>query len=235
MKPNQRITRFLMSGGSVRLMPTLMITMAALLSLKAVALAETAAEGVAAAAEGLDLGATTQATAPDAPAAAADAAGQCELPSFAEQAGLSQSEVQVLQALGARREALDARASEMDTQTQLLTAAEQRLTERLTELRALEAEVSGLLGQLDAQEQQRLAGLVDVYQRMRAKDAAEVFDALDMDVLIRVASRMRQQNLAEIMGRMDVTRARELTTRLAEQNRLANDPQGLLDQARANQ
>jgi flagellar motility protein MotE (MotC chaperone) len=56
-----------------------------------------------------------------------------------------------------------------------------------------------------------------------------------MDVLIRVASRMRQQNLAEIMGRMDVTRARELTTRLAEQNRLANDPQGLLDQARANQ
>jgi flagellar motility protein MotE (MotC chaperone) len=234
VKANQRITRFLLSGGSVRLMPTLMITMAALLSLKAVALAETAAEGVAAAAEGLDLGAT-QATAPDAPAAAADAAGQCELPSFAEQAGLSQSEVQVLQALGARREALDARASEMDTQTQLLTAAEQRLTERLAELRALEAEVSGLLGQLDAQEQQRLAGLVDVYQRMRAKDAAEVFDALDMDVLIRVASRMRQQNLAEIMGRMDVTRARELTTRLAEQNRLANDPQGLLDQARANQ
>jgi flagellar motility protein MotE (MotC chaperone) len=214
------------AGAGVRLLPTVMVTMAVLLGLKAAALAQDAAEG-------LTLGAGeggTEAASAEVMSAAAPA---CPAPSFAEQAGLSQSEVQVLMALSARREALDERSAELDTQTQLMAAAEQRLNDRLSELRLLEATVSELLGQLDEQEEQRLASLVDVYQRMRAKDAAEVFDALEMDVLVRVASRMRQQNLAEVMGRMSPVRARELTTVLAEQNRLASDPQALLDQSRA--
>ncbi|MGE0046897.1 MAG: MotE family protein, partial [Hyphomonadaceae bacterium] len=62
----------------------------------------------------------------------------------------------------------------------------------------------------------RMAGLVDVYQRMRAKDAATVFDTLDEPTLLQVASRMRQQNLAEVMGRMQPARARRLTQMLAE-------------------
>jgi len=209
----------------VRLLPTAMVTLAVLLGLKTVALAEDAAQAVG------DAG--------HAPQTAAGAAGQagaapaaCPAPSFADQAGLSQSEVQVLQALGARRQVLDGRAVEMDTEAELLNAAEKRLDERLTELRRLEAAVGGLLGQLDEAQERRLANLVDVYQRMRAKDAAAVFDGLEDDVLVQVASRMRQQNLAEVMGRMEPTRARALTQRLAEMSRPPADGQALLDRAR---
>lgn len=200
---------------SVRLMPAVMITAAAVLGLKAVAMAESVAETASA-------GESHAPAADPAPAQTAEAgatAAQCEAPTLAEMAGLSQTEVQVLQALGARREALDARAEQAATQDALMLAAEQRMSERLAELRQLETNVNELLGRLDEAQEQRLASLVDVYQRMRAKDAAAVFDGLDDDVLVQVASRMRQANLAEVMGRMDPARARTLTQMLAARAR----------------
>ncbi|MBN8608272.1 MAG: hypothetical protein J0L81_15240 [Caulobacterales bacterium] len=206
------------SGGSVRLLPAAMVTVAAVLGLKAVAMAEAVAEGVAAGEHAPAAAAEHASTTPGAAPAAAPA-NQCAAPTLAEMAGLSAEEVQVLQALGERRQTLDQRAEQYDTQDELMLAAEQRLNERLTELRTLEAHVNDLLGQLDEAQEQRLASLVDVYQRMRAKDAAAVFDGLDDDVLVQVASRMRQANLAEVMGRMEPARARQLTQMLADRAR----------------
>jgi flagellar motility protein MotE (MotC chaperone) len=215
---------------SVRLMPAVMVTVAAVLGLKAVAMAESVAETVATAGHE-EPAATTEAHGER--TAAAPTTPQCAAPSLAEMAGLSQAEVQVLQALGARRQALDARGEQIETQDALMLAAEQRMTERLAELRQLETHVNDLLGQLDEAQEQRLASLVDVYQRMRAKDAATVFDGLEDDVLVQVASRMRQANLAEVMGRMDPTRARVLTQMLADRARPPTSRGNLLDRSRA--
>ena len=215
---------------SVRLLPAAMATCAALLGLKAVAMAEEIAESTPIAAPA-DEHATPEEAAAGAVGAAAGAA--CAAPTFAELAGLSQSEVQVLQALGARREALDQRAAQYGAQNELMLAAQQRLDERLAELRQLESTVNVLLGQLDEAQELRLANLVDVYQRMRAKDAAAVFDGLEDDVMVQVASRMRQQNLAEVMGNMEPTRARQLTQRLAELSRPPASAQDLLERSRS--
>lgn len=197
-----------------RLLPAIMVTLAVLLGLKAVAFAEGAAEAPAGAPQ-----ASQKKDAPAAPPAASApavaGAPSCPAGSFADAAGLSPSEVQVLQSLGARREALDARAAEIDTRLELVAAAEKRVEQRLAELKRIEAQVQALTKQADDAQNQRMLALVDVYQRMRAKDAAAVFDALDQDVLVAVASRMRQANLAEIMGKMQPARARQLTQWLA--------------------
>ena len=218
---------------SVRLMPAVMVTVAAVLGLKAVAMAESVAETVAEAGRSEASAATTS---PDgaqtAATGAAETAAQCASPTLAEMAGLSQAEVQVLQALGTRRAELDARGEAMQTEDGLILAAEQRLNERLAELRTLETHVNDLLGQLDEAQEERLRNLVDVYQRMRAKDAAAVFDGLDDGVLVQVASRMRQANLAEVMGRMEPTRARALTQMLAERARPPTNGGNLLDRSR---
>jgi flagellar motility protein MotE (MotC chaperone) len=139
--------------------------------------------------------------------------------------------VEVLQALGTRRQALDQRATQIETQDDLMTAAERRLDERLAQLHQLETTVNGLLGQLDQAQEQRLAALVDVYQRMRAKDAANVFNGLDDGVMVQVASRMRQANLAEVMGHMTPDRARRLTQMLADRARPPTNGQQLLANA----
>lgn len=209
----------------VRLLPAVMATAAALLGLKAVAVAETAADNAGAA--------TTHAEAAAAEGEApAPAHAQCNAPSLADMAGLSQSEMQVLQALGDRREALDERAVQLETQDELMLAAERRLDERLAELRQLETTVSDLLGHLDEAQETRMAELVGVYSRMRAKDAAAVFDGLEDDVMVQVASRMRQDALAQIMGRMDPGRARQLTQMLADRARPPAGGTELLSRAR---
>jgi flagellar motility protein MotE (MotC chaperone) len=215
----------------VRLMPAVMATVAVVLGLKAVAMAEVVAEGAGGDHPAANA-ATTAAPAQSVQAQAQAPANQCAAPTLAEMAGLSASEVQVLQALSARRAALDARGEAYETQDELMQAAEQRLNERLAELRTLETHVNDLLGQLDQAQEARLASLVDVYQRMRAKDAAAVFDGLDDAVLVQVASRMRQANLAEVMGRMDPARARVLTQMLADRARPPTSGDDLLERAR---
>jgi flagellar motility protein MotE (MotC chaperone) len=210
-----------------RLIPAAMITVAAVLGLKAVAMAEDVAETVSTEGEHAEV-----AAAPAADAAAAPAANSCAPATLAEMAGLSQAEVQVLQALGERREALDLRGTQLETQDVLMLVAEQRLSERLAELRTLETHVNDLLGQLDEAQETRLAALVDVYQRMRAKDAATVFDGLDDGVLVQVASRMRQANLAEVLGRMEPARARALTEMLADRARPPTNGDDLLARSR---
>jgi flagellar motility protein MotE (MotC chaperone) len=209
-----------------RLIPAAMITVAAVLGLKAVAMAEDVAETVSTEGE------HAEAAAPAAADAAAPAANSCAPASLADMAGLSQAEVQVLQALGERREALELRGTQLETQDALMLVAEQRLSERLAELRTLETHVNDLLGQLDEAQETRLAALVDVYQRMRAKDAATVFDGLDDGVLVQVASRMRQANLAEVLGRMDPARARALTEMLADRARPPTNGDDLLARSR---
>ncbi|MGE0739946.1 MAG: MotE family protein [Hyphomonadaceae bacterium] len=216
----------------VRLLPAAMATVAVVLGLKTVAMAESVAETTAAPAATEHAADATQAPHGDGAGSVAIPPAQCNAPTLAEMAGLSAAEVQVLQALGERREALDLRAEQADTEAALMLAAEQRLNERLAELRQLESTVADLLGQLDEAQETRLAALVDVYQRMRAKDAATVFDGLNDDVLVQVASRMRQSNLAEVMGRMQPERARELTTMLADRARPPTGGADLLSRAR---
>lgn len=219
------------AAASVRLMPAVMVTVAAVLGLKAVAMAESVAETVADAGHEQPAAAAAGGHGEETAAPLANTA-QCGPPTLADMAGLSQAEVQVLQALGTRRAELDARGEAMETQDGLMLAAEQRLSERLAELRTLETHVNDLLGQLDEAQEQRLRSLVDVYTRMRAKDAAAVFDGLEDDVLVQVASRMREANLAEVMGRMDPNRARALTQMLADRARPPTNGANLIERSR---
>ena len=207
-----------------------MATSAALLGLKAFTMAESLAQ-TATPAENPPAQAQAQNLAGAAPnQTPAQSSAQCN-PTIAQLSGLSQSEVEVLQALSARRQTLDQRATQIETQDDMMAAAQRRIDERLAELHQLETTVNGLLGQLDQAQEQRLAALVDVYQRMRAKDAANVFNGLDDTVMVQVASRMRQTNLAEVMGRMQPDRARHLTQLLADRARPPTSGQQLLANA----
>ena len=48
----------------------------------------------------------------------------------------------------------------------------------------------------------RFKGVVTMYESMKPKEAAKIFDRLDIKVLIEVASQIRPQRMAEIMAQM---------------------------------
>lgn len=131
------------------------------------------------------------------------------------QADLSRAEVEVLQKLAARRAELEARVRELDLREKLLQASELRVTERINELKAIEANIQALLGQRDAAEEAQLASLVKVYESMKPKDAARIFEQLEMEVLLPVANRMKEAKIGAVLAAMDPAAAKKLTVNLA--------------------
>jgi flagellar motility protein MotE (MotC chaperone) len=125
------------------------------------------------------------------------------------------SEALVLESLAERREALEAREADLADREKLLEAAEQRLQARIDELKSLENQLGGAPSELAAEDEEKVKGLVAMYEAMKPKAAARVFDTLDMGVLISVARAMSPRRMSAIMAVMDPERAALLTTALA--------------------
>ena len=147
------------------------------------------------------------------PAAPACAPTAAEL---AKEAGLSPAELQVLQSLGDRRGQLDQREESMDTQVQLIAAAEAKLDARIQEMTGLKTDIQGLLGQADQQQQAEADRLVRVYEDMDAKKAAAAMAILDDSVRLPIAAKMKERKLADILKNMAPQDAKILTEKLAQ-------------------
>lgn len=154
----------------------------------------------------------------DAAAAGAPSPEQCltTLNAAAEEMGLSSQEIVVLRSLQSRREALDARETGIGTREAATAAAESRLQEQIAELKAVEANVQKLLGQMDAKADERMATLVKSYESMKPKNAAEIFNAMDDKLLTDIAKSMKPATLAAVMSAMQPKRAEALTRLLAD-------------------
>lgn len=132
----------------------------------------------------------------------------------------SESELDILQSLSKRREELDQRERNLNESAALLKAAEKEVDRKLAELKTLKEEIVKLLGQQSEMEEARIASLVKIYEAMKPKEAATIFNTLDPDVLLSVVSRMNERRLSPILASMDPEKARMVTIRLAEMRQL---------------
>jgi flagellar motility protein MotE (MotC chaperone) len=125
------------------------------------------------------------------------------------------SEQAVVERLGDRREALDARESELEMRLALVEAAEKRIAERTAALEVLEARIDALVKQKQVSDDSQFASIVAMYETMKPKEAAAIFNQLDMPVLLRVASAMSPRKMAPIMAKMEPQKAKDLTAGMA--------------------
>ena len=121
----------------------------------------------------------------------------------------------VLERLQERRQQLDARVREMEMRESLLQAAEKRLEARLTELKAVEARINTTIQQRDDDELKRFKGIVTMYENMKPKEAARIFDRLDLKILVDVATQMKPATMSAILAQMAPEAAERLTVELA--------------------
>jgi flagellar motility protein MotE (MotC chaperone) len=133
---------------------------------------------------------------------------------------MSKGEVRLLEGLAERRGLLEDRARDMDMREKLLVAAEGRIDGKIAELKALQARIDQLLKEHDAREDAQIASLVKVYENMKPKDAARIFDGLEMPILISVAERMKEVKMAPVLAEMSPPTAKALTVELATHRRL---------------
>jgi flagellar motility protein MotE (MotC chaperone) len=143
---------------------------------------------------------------------------------YAAELGITAGEINVLRSLQSRREELDKREAELSTREQAAAAAESRLEDQIGELKGVQTKVEGLLAAMDAKRDERMTSLIKTYEAMKPKDAAKIFDGMEMGLLVDLAKGMKSASLAAAMALMQPKKAEALTKSLAD---LAKPPPGL--------
>lgn len=132
----------------------------------------------------------------------------------------SDEEVKVLQSLSKRRAALEQRERDLEQREKLLQAAEKKVDEKLTEMDNLKKNLESLLDKQNKMQDERVAQLVKIYENMKPKDAANIFNEMQFDVLLEVIDKMSERKVAPVLAAMNPDRAREISARLAHQRAL---------------
>jgi flagellar motility protein MotE (MotC chaperone) len=128
---------------------------------------------------------------------------------------VSASERAILERLQSRRQELDSRSREIDIRESLLKEAEKRIQTKVDEMKTVEAKTAAEKAQKADAENAKFKGIVTMYESMKPKDAAKVFDRLEMPVLIEIASQIAPRKMSDIMGLMQTDAAERLTVELA--------------------
>jgi flagellar motility protein MotE (MotC chaperone) len=128
---------------------------------------------------------------------------------------VSASERAILERLQSRRQELEARAREIDIRENLLKAAEKRIESRVEEMKAVESRITTATGQKAETDAARFKGIITMYEGMKPKDAAKVFDRLEMSVLFEIASQIAPRKMSDILGLMAPESAERLTVEMA--------------------
>lgn len=121
----------------------------------------------------------------------------------------------ILERLQERRKELEARGRELEMRESLLQAADKRLEARVMELKAVESRINATLQQRDEEERKRFKGIVAMYENMKPKEAARVFDRLELKILVDVSTQMKPATMSAILAQMSPEVAERLTVELA--------------------
>lgn len=132
----------------------------------------------------------------------------------------SQIELDLLQSLASRRQELDNWSKQVQLKENMLIATERRINTKIDSLQLMKKEIEDLLALYNEQEDTKIRSLVKIYENMKPKDAARIFEELDMPVLLTVVDRMSERKVSPILAGMSPGKAKDLTVQLAEQRKL---------------
>jgi len=92
---------------------------------------------------------------------------------------------------------------------------DKHLTDRVAELLAIQSHLEVLEADRKARETANWVGLVKLYEGMRPRDAAAIFNGLDKPVLLEILDRMKPAKASPVIALMEPESARQVTAELA--------------------
>lgn len=123
----------------------------------------------------------------------------------------SPKEVELLLKLAYRRQDIEKRESLLKERELALSVIEKQQKDKIAELTKLKESIEVLLKKTDKNSQEQLTNLVKIYEGMKPKQAAQIFDRMDMSILKELIPLMSQRKVSTILDQMSVVKAKELT------------------------
>ena len=127
----------------------------------------------------------------------------------------------IRQEMNERDRAVAARQRQLDLREAATKAAERRMTGAPGAAGPVApgtpaAAIPAAAAEPEQTEGQRLDELARIYQAMKPKAAAPIFEHLTLEVQVKVASRMRERSAAQVLAAMDPKAAAALTMAIAK-------------------
>jgi flagellar motility protein MotE (MotC chaperone) len=137
---------------------------------------------------------------------------------------MSASERALLERLGERRDELEARMRELEMREKLLETVEKKVEGKAGELKQNEEKLAEANEKKNPAEAQGMKNLVVMYESMKPKDAARIFDRLSIDVLLPVVQKMNPRKMSEVLAAMSPEAAEKLTVAIASRANGSPEP-----------
>ena len=126
----------------------------------------------------------------------------------------TQSEIQILQELAERRESLDLRSKEIDKKALQLMVSEKEIDKRLKQMEEYEQKLKVLIQEYNSKEKEKILSLVKVYASMKPKDAARIFETLDLEVTVALLKEMKPSVSSAILAQITPVKAKAITDKI---------------------
>jgi len=128
------------------------------------------------------------------------------------------SEKQLLQQLRKRRKEIESDKDKLPAEKMALESIKQYIDNRLDVLENLQNKLKPQFNNTNQNDGKKIQKLVKVYESMKPKEAAKIFNDLQIGVLVEMTLNMKESRLAAILAEMKPEKARELTSILATQS-----------------
>lgn len=135
------------------------------------------------------------------------------------QTEFSPTEIDILKSLKQRREELEGREQELMFKENTIQLTKAQIDERLKTLQLLKDELKIIIKQYDVKEAEKNARLIRIYENMKPKEAARIFEEMQLNVLLEVVEKMRETRLAPILASMEPFKAKEITVALVNRRK----------------
>jgi flagellar motility protein MotE (MotC chaperone) len=93
------------------------------------------------------------------------------------------------------------------------------------QIESIKKEIEERSKQFDAKQDDQAKMLVRVYEKMKPKDVAVIFNNLELTILLDVTKSMREAKLAPVMAMMNPEKAMILSSELARRKALPKLPE----------
>ena len=137
------------------------------------------------------------------------------------------SELDLLQSLRERREEIRQREEQVQQQQRVMQAMQKRLEDKAGELNTIKSEIEDVRKEIvllsekfKKNESAQIESLTRIYEKMKSKDAARIFNNLDTAIIIDVVKSMKEASVAPIMAAMDPQKATIITQTLGQRTSL---------------
>ena len=124
----------------------------------------------------------------------------------------------LLLAIRERQAALDARETRIDNREQVLRVARLKIEEQLAALEMAEERLKDTIALADQAAEKDIERLTSVYENMKPKNAAEIFETMDVTFAAGFLMRMRPDAAAGVMANLSSEAAYSISVVMAGRN-----------------